>query len=662
MWGVDNTFLSRVVDGDVFEPYEAAGLDDVPAALRDARARRRGDAGRLRRRVRQLRHRPGSPSTTSTRRPTSRRSPTRRTRDLLVVENPATSSPGLAFLLATIAEFGDDGWADYWTRPRAPTASRSSTAGPRPTTSASAAPATATGRSSSATARARRPRCCSPTRRSTRRPRRSSTRRASARSSSPACCAAPTHADEARRLVDFLLSPSVPGRAAAEPVRVPGERRTSPCPRRSPTYAVVPDRPGDARPGDDRRQPRRRGSTTWTEIVAAADAPAGRPPRSNAASADRTAGLVDRRSWPPLAGAGRRPRRVLRLAVRHAARPRAEPVGDRRHARSAPSTWRGRCGSRCGRPCVSTVLTVVVGLAPAYVLARYRFPGRRLLDGLLAAVFVLPTVVMGAAVLAAAPDVARARRRRRSSSPTSCSTSPSSCAPSAPCWRRICRPTSRPRRRRSARRRGGRSARSPCRCCAPAIAAAAGIVFVFTFTSFGVVRILGGAATRRSRWRSGAGRRSSATSAPRRRSPCCSSSPSAPCVVLGRRDSSAGTAVRARPAAGAPRHGPRAAAASAASSPLVATATAVVVATPLLALVERSLRAGDGYSLAGVAHLGRTEVRPGITHRRRPARSRCVTSLRGDGRRHRCWPSSSGRWPRSPSPPPAGTAGCSTPA
>jgi thiamine transport system substrate-binding protein len=35
--------------------------------------------------------------------------------DLLVVQNPATSSPGLAFLLATIDEFGDDGWQDYWT-------------------------------------------------------------------------------------------------------------------------------------------------------------------------------------------------------------------------------------------------------------------------------------------------------------------------------------------------------------------------------------------------------------------------------------------------------------------------------------------------------------------------------------------------------------------
>ncbi|PNB65367.1 hypothetical protein C1X30_35790, partial [Pseudomonas sp. FW305-BF6] len=41
--------------------------------------------------------------------------------DLLVVENPATSSPGLAFVLATIDEFGVEpdatgvpGWQAYW--------------------------------------------------------------------------------------------------------------------------------------------------------------------------------------------------------------------------------------------------------------------------------------------------------------------------------------------------------------------------------------------------------------------------------------------------------------------------------------------------------------------------------------------------------------------
>ncbi|WP_454860475.1 thiamine ABC transporter substrate-binding protein [Promicromonospora soli] len=36
-------------------------------------------------------------------------------RDLLVVTNPATSSPGLAFLLATVGAFGEDGFEDYWT-------------------------------------------------------------------------------------------------------------------------------------------------------------------------------------------------------------------------------------------------------------------------------------------------------------------------------------------------------------------------------------------------------------------------------------------------------------------------------------------------------------------------------------------------------------------
>ena len=37
---------------------------------------------------------------------------------LLVVENPATSSPGLAFQLATIAKYGDHGWRDYWSKLR----------------------------------------------------------------------------------------------------------------------------------------------------------------------------------------------------------------------------------------------------------------------------------------------------------------------------------------------------------------------------------------------------------------------------------------------------------------------------------------------------------------------------------------------------------------
>jgi len=39
--------------------------------------------------------------------------------DLLVVQNPATSAPGLAFLLASVAHFGDTGFAEWWQQLRA---------------------------------------------------------------------------------------------------------------------------------------------------------------------------------------------------------------------------------------------------------------------------------------------------------------------------------------------------------------------------------------------------------------------------------------------------------------------------------------------------------------------------------------------------------------
>lgn len=35
-------------------------------------------------------------------------------KDMLVAMNPATSTPGMAFMLATINHFGEDGWVDYW--------------------------------------------------------------------------------------------------------------------------------------------------------------------------------------------------------------------------------------------------------------------------------------------------------------------------------------------------------------------------------------------------------------------------------------------------------------------------------------------------------------------------------------------------------------------
>jgi thiamine transport system permease protein len=48
---------------------------------------------------------------------------------------------------------------------------------------------------------------------------------------------------------------------------------------------------------------------------------------------------------------------------------------------------------------LSTLLTLVVGIPGAYVIARYRFPGKRLVRALVTVPFVLPTVVVGSAFL-----------------------------------------------------------------------------------------------------------------------------------------------------------------------------------------------------------------------------------------------------------------------
>jgi thiamine transport system substrate-binding protein len=113
MWGVDSTFLSRAVESGIFEPYEANGLDAVPSDLTDlvpGAAATPVDFGDVcvNYDIAALDglglDPPGSLADLS--------DPAYR--DLLVVQNPASSSPGLAFLLATVDEYGQDGWQDYW--------------------------------------------------------------------------------------------------------------------------------------------------------------------------------------------------------------------------------------------------------------------------------------------------------------------------------------------------------------------------------------------------------------------------------------------------------------------------------------------------------------------------------------------------------------------
>ena len=116
LFGVDNNLLQRALDGDVFEPYESPELGSIdPALVLDSEHRAtpvdRGDV--CLNYDRSWYESRGS-------------SPPRglvdvtlpRYRDQLVVENPATSTPGLAFMLATIAQFGAR-WQGYWRKLRA---------------------------------------------------------------------------------------------------------------------------------------------------------------------------------------------------------------------------------------------------------------------------------------------------------------------------------------------------------------------------------------------------------------------------------------------------------------------------------------------------------------------------------------------------------------
>ncbi len=113
-YGVDNTFASRALENDVFEPYAAPLPDGAEAYALP------GDDDQRLTPVDNAsvcvnidttwfdKERIAPPKTLE-----DLTDPTYR--DLFVLPGAATSSPGMAFLLATIAAYGDD-WPDYWTR------------------------------------------------------------------------------------------------------------------------------------------------------------------------------------------------------------------------------------------------------------------------------------------------------------------------------------------------------------------------------------------------------------------------------------------------------------------------------------------------------------------------------------------------------------------
>ncbi len=116
-FGVDNTFLSRALKADLFEPYKPNGADVIPAAYQlDPQFRMTpidwGDVCLNYDKAWFKSKNLAPPQTLDDLIKPEYKS-------LLVVENPATSSPGLAFLLATIGTYGQDKYLDYWSKLRA---------------------------------------------------------------------------------------------------------------------------------------------------------------------------------------------------------------------------------------------------------------------------------------------------------------------------------------------------------------------------------------------------------------------------------------------------------------------------------------------------------------------------------------------------------------
>ncbi|WP_030674091.1 thiamine ABC transporter substrate binding subunit [Streptomyces rimosus] len=112
-FGIDNTLLSRGLKEGIFSPYRAKDLASVSEELQLDKAEHRvtpvdyGDTCVNYDRAYFTEHKIAPPRTfDDLLKPEYK--------GLLVTENSATSSPGLAFQLGTIAKYGESGWQDYW--------------------------------------------------------------------------------------------------------------------------------------------------------------------------------------------------------------------------------------------------------------------------------------------------------------------------------------------------------------------------------------------------------------------------------------------------------------------------------------------------------------------------------------------------------------------
>ncbi|GAA4558508.1 thiamine ABC transporter substrate-binding protein [Streptomyces collinus] len=117
-FGVDNTLLSRALDNDLFQSYEAKGSERIKADYRVDRDEHRvtpidtGDICVNYDKKYFADHKLEPPKSFD-----DLVEP--QYKNLLVTENASASSPGLGFLLGTAAQYGDDGWEGYWKKLKA---------------------------------------------------------------------------------------------------------------------------------------------------------------------------------------------------------------------------------------------------------------------------------------------------------------------------------------------------------------------------------------------------------------------------------------------------------------------------------------------------------------------------------------------------------------
>lgn len=257
---------------------------------------------------------------------------------------------------------------------------------------------------------------------------------------------------------------------------------------------------------------------------------------------------------------------------------------------------------------LSTVLTITIGLAPTWAVSRFSFPGRRALLSALTAMFVLPTVVVGAAFVALLPEsldrgilailgahvvfnlavVVRIVGAVWEQLPVDLEHAGATLgAGPLSVFRHVTLPL-----------------------LQPSLMAATAIVFLFTFTSFGVIRVLGTADTTTIEvevWRRATQLGDIGGAAVLALLQLLALAAMIAWTARAQRRSATVLAFE-DPAHRRPRPSGRqrwwvGAAAGGAF---------VLVLVPLVALVERSLRVGDRYTLTAWRSLGDNEIRPGL--------------------------------------------------